>query len=170
MKNLSEMYNEDNYTSLSKHLNESTQIDEGLKDFIDKIVDKVKSVADRVVDYAKSKVAQFGNLFMAVGSDGILSASTPMTAGSVYKDKLIDTSSAFVSLDNEASKIVGLKTKKEDALKLPAYSVRGINYINHVIKIINNKEYFYKDENTSTTILICSKEESLNPLRSMRLS
>lgn len=30
--------------------------------------------------------------------------------------------------------------------------------INHVIKIINNKEYFYKDENTSTTILICSNK------------
>ena len=130
MKNLSEMYNESNYTSLSKHLNESAQIDEGLKDFINKIVDKVKSVADRVVDYAKSKVAQFGNLFMAVGSDGILSASTPMTAGSVYKDKLIDTSSTFVSLDNEASKIVGLKTKKEDVLKLPAYSIKGLSYIN----------------------------------------
>ena len=130
MKNLSEMYNEDNYTSLSEHLNESRQIDEGIKDVWNKVTDSIKKVADRVVDYVKAKVAQIGSLFMAIGPDGaVLSASTPMTAGKAYNDGAIDTSSTFVSLDRDASKIVGLKTKKADVLKLPAYRVKGLDYI-----------------------------------------
>lgn len=130
MKNLKEMYDRDNYSSLSRHLNESTQVDEGLKDVLNKVVDSIKSIADNVVSYVKSKVAKLGDLFMAIGPDGILSASTPMTAGTAYKNKTIDTSSTFVSLDSEASKIVGLKNKKEDVLKLPAYQIKGLDYIN----------------------------------------
>ncbi len=122
------MYGEHN--TLSNRINESLRVDEGLKDLLNKVVDSIKDIADKVVDYAKGKVAQIGSLFMAVGPDGVLSASTPMTAGMMYKNKDIDQSSTFVSLDSTAAKIVGLNTKKDGALNLPAYKIKGLDYIN----------------------------------------
>lgn len=113
MKNIQESFL---YTrSIRDCINESEQIDEGLKDWIKSIKNKFK----QAFEYLKGVVVKVGSYFLPVGKDGgVLSAISPLTAGQAYADGLINPNNTCVVLDKAGAKIVGLKTKPSDATKM----------------------------------------------------
>lgn len=113
MKNIRESFL---YTkSIREYINESEQIDEGLKDWLKTVKDKFK----QAFEYIKGVVAKFGTYFLPVDKEGNpMNAISPLTAGQAYVDGLINTTNTLVVLDKPGAKIVGLKTKYEDAKNL----------------------------------------------------
>ncbi|MBR5297832.1 MAG: hypothetical protein IKU29_08225, partial [Parabacteroides sp.] len=91
------------------------QIDEGLKEW----VNKIKTKFSQVFNYLRGVVVKIGDYFMSVDGDGnVMPCITPPTSGNAYKNGLIDKKSTFIHVDKESSKIVKLNNKFNDALSL----------------------------------------------------
>ena len=113
MKNIQESFA--NVRGISEYIKTDTQINEGLKDWLKVVKDKFKNAWQ----YLKGIVVKLGTYFLPVDSEGnILSAISPLTAGSAYNDGLINTNSTCVVLEKNGAKITGCNTKYEDTLKL----------------------------------------------------
>ena len=127
MKNIQESF--ENISSISSYL-ENEEVNEGLKEIFATIKQKIKSA----ITYLKGIVAKFGVYYLPVNEEGeVMNAISPLTSGQAYKDGYINTSNTCVILDNEGSKIVGLKTKHNDALKLYG-SGNSLHYWRRAIK------------------------------------
>lgn len=116
MKNIQECF--ENIKSINTFINENVEnerVDESIKD----VLNAVKSKFKQVWGYIKGVVAKFGTYFLPVDKDGnIMPAISPLTAGQAYKDGYINKDNTCVVLDKAGAKIVGLKSKFDDALKL----------------------------------------------------
>lgn len=100
--------------TISESINEQ-QIDEGLKE----VLSSIKSKFKQAWEYLKGVVAKFGVYFLPVDKEGnIMEAISPLTAGQAYKDGMINRDNTCVILDRAGSRIVGLKTKYDDAISL----------------------------------------------------
>ena len=112
MKNIQESFFE---SRTLQEVVEGQMVDEGFKEFIKSVKDKFK----QAFEYLKGMVAKFGVYFLPIGNDGdTMNAISPLTAGQAYKDGFIKTDSTCVVLDRVGSRITGLKTKYDDAIKL----------------------------------------------------
>lgn len=86
----------------------NNHVDEGLRDAISKVKDKLGKLAKQVIAWGKGIVAKLQTWWMVTDEEGnILPCSTPMTAGQAYNDGLIDKKSTFVSLGKASGKLVG---------------------------------------------------------------
>lgn len=113
MKNIQESFK--NIRSISDMMEFETPVNEGLKDILKTIKNKFKAAWE----YLKGVVVKIGTYFLPVDSNGeIMPAISPLTAGSAYKEGLINTDSTCVVLDKAGAKITGCNTKYEDTLKL----------------------------------------------------
>lgn len=116
MKNIQESF--DDIVNISEYLNESTTlepINEGLKDWVQKVKDKFK----KAWEYLKGVVVKAGSYFTPVDKDGnIMPAISPLTVGQAYKDGAINKASTHVVQDKQGSKIIGLPQKYEQAKEL----------------------------------------------------
>lgn len=94
-------------------------VDEGLRDAIDRVKDKLGKLARQVVAWGKGIVAKLQTWWMVTDEEGnILPCSTPMTAGQAYNDGLINKKSTFVSLGKTSGKLVGRTEAFTGALKM----------------------------------------------------
>lgn len=116
MKDIKEALSET--ISLVDYLNEQREeaLDESLKDIITSLKKKFKQVCN----YLFGLVAKLtGSYWCPVDDNGqVLNAISPLTSGQAYKDGAINTNSTLVCLGRKGSKLVGLSTKKTDAVKL----------------------------------------------------
>lgn len=157
MKNIKECFT----NTMSIH--EQSQINEGLKDILKVVKSKFKSV----FEYLKGVVAKFGVYFLPVDAEGnTMNAISPLTAGQAYKDGYINTSNTCVVLDKIGSKIVGLKTKYDNAKELYgtgnsiAYWRRGLKecedlkYINSNNEKINEVKLQNEDPQAKYNIIV----------------
>lgn len=95
---------------LSEYLQEQLEpmVDEGLKDVLNTVKDKLGKAAKSVVTWAKGIVARLQTWWMVVDEEGkILPCSTPMTMGQAYADGLIDKKSTFIGMGKQSGKLVG---------------------------------------------------------------
>lgn len=101
---------------LTEYLQEQI-IDEGLKDVIATVKDKLGAAVKTVVAWAHGIVARLQTWWMVVDNDGkILPCSTPMTMGQAYVDGLIDKSSTFVGMGKQSGRLVGTSDSFSGAL------------------------------------------------------
>ena len=115
--------------TISESINEQ-QIDEGFKE----ILSSIKSKFKQAWEYLKGVVAKFGVYFLPVDKEGnIMEAISPLTAGQAYKDGMINRDNTCVILDRAGARIVGLKTKYDDAISLYG-SGNSLSYWRKVLK------------------------------------
>ena len=129
MKNIQECLGE--IRSISDYINTTygDPVNEGLKDWFN----KAKEFFKDVYQYLKGVVVKLGTYFLQVNEKcEIIPAITPMTAGTAYKDGLINTASTFVHLEKQAGKLAKLNNKHEDAIKMYG-NVKPIDYWTQLI-------------------------------------
>lgn len=107
--------------NIVEFINEScgVTVNEGLKDVIKKVKDKLGKAVKDVVTWAKGLVAHIGNWFMLTNEEGeILPCSTPLTMGYAYKNGMINKSNTFVGMGKECGKICGTSEAFSSALRM----------------------------------------------------
>lgn len=162
MKNIKECF--DNTRSISDMINEG-RIDEGLKDWFNNVKLKFK----QAWQYLRGVISKFGTYFVPVDNEGnILGAITPPTAGQAFKEGLINKDSTFITLDREASKIVGFKTKLNDVLKLYG-SGNSLKYWSVLESEINDEDIINEvklqsEDPEAKYSRICDNKELINEI------
>lgn len=122
MRNIQEKF--EGIQSINEYINDNMEanVSEGLKD----IFDAVKTKFKKAWEYLKGIVVKVGSYILPVDDNGeVIPAISDLTPAQAYKDGMINISSTFVKPTKEGSKITGLKTNFDDALKLYGPFAKG---------------------------------------------
>ena len=122
MQNIQEKFQ--NIQPISEYVDSKVEpyVNEGLKDIFNAVKDKFK----KVWEYMRGIVVKVGSYILPVNENGeVIPAISDLTPAQAYKDGMIDRSSTFVKPTKEGSKITGLKTNFDDALKLYGLFAKG---------------------------------------------
>ena len=118
-------------------------VDEGLRDAIDRVKDKLGKLAKQVIAWGKGIVAKLQTWWMVTDEEGnILPCSTPMTAGQAYNDGLINKKSTFVSLGKTSGKLVNRTEPFTGALKLYPSTLEWWRWLSKRAVRESNEEVF----------------------------